>query len=183
MTETRKYGLVIRTVDRYGTTYVEAELASRSDEYQHPIGCGESYDRPKHLAELELDGLGLHGFITDSKRDDGLLGYLAHEIRFRDVHSINERQARRMVRTLSRINRQFDNSHAHEPGDRLMALAKALRLEFVVEDRAPAGGHHAGSRWYWMDVAEGRNRFRAMIEEARLAVTERKFGKVERATA
>jgi hypothetical protein len=44
-----------------------------------------------------------------------------------------------------------------------MALAKALKLSFAVE-RIKRNGN--SDDWRWMSVEEGRNRYRALIEEA-----------------
>jgi hypothetical protein len=180
--ETRQFGLLIRSVCRHGTRYVEASIAMRKQEQHAPLGCGDfRWEWPEHLAEFELNGLGIYGFVSNDLRDerDGLLRYIGDGVEYRDVSSIEVTTAVRMAKTLRRVGARLSKDRAYEPGDRLRGLAKALRLEFVCEDRGgdrfPRGSN---LRWLYLDVGAGRNRFREMIEEARRATTAARFGNV-----
>jgi hypothetical protein len=72
-----------------------------------------------------------------------------------------------------------DKAQAFEPGDKLAALAQALKLDFVVEDRERFK-HDPERRLLWLSVPEGRNRFRQLIVEAEKEETDRLGGAVRR---
>jgi hypothetical protein len=75
----------------------------------------------------------------------------------------------RMLKAIKRVNARIEKEEAREPGDRFMALA--LKLSFAVE-RIKRNGNEQD--WRWMSVEEGRNRYRAMIDEAVAAAVARK---------
>jgi len=172
-----EYGLLIERINRYGTEYVEVKLTRREPDRDYPLGCssdGESFygeGVPKHLIGLNLDGLGMRGFVSDTDA-----AYIAASIEYSDVHSMDERKLRRMVKTIKKVNDRVQKDEAREPGDKFMALAAALKLSFAVERKGKPGP--GTPQWRWMSIVEGRNRYRAMIEEARAEVAERKGLKV-----
>jgi hypothetical protein len=150
------------------TEYVKLRLCRRDEKYFHPIGCGnELYESqtPKHLRGLSLDGLGLDGFISSSVPHN-FIGADACE--YRDIYSIDRAKADRMSRTLRRVSARVLRDKSHEPGDVMMSLVRALRLTFVVEQvhRSSVMPSVAGD-WRWMSCEQGRERYRAMIDEAR----------------
>ena len=162
-----EYGLVIEPVNRYGTEYIEVRVARRDDSHEYPIGCpsdGDNYlgyGTPKHMLGLVVDGLGIHGFISDGEfRAPEFIGA---DIEFHDVHSITERKLKSMAKAIRKVSARIEKDEAREPGDKYMALAKALKLSFAVE-RIKRNGSEQD--WRWMSVEEGRNRYRALIEEA-----------------
>jgi hypothetical protein len=175
MAAEREYGLMIERKTDYGTEYVTASLAGRSDEYNHPIGCDSTLmdDKPKHLKGTMLDHLGIFGFISDS----GDHNYIGDDIEYRTLgfFAAEEWKLRRMVKTINRVNKRVNKDcSARDPGDKLVSLAVALKLTFIVEKLERRNGIF---EWRWMAIPEGRNRFRAMIEEARTATLKR-LGKV-----
>jgi hypothetical protein len=162
-----QYGLLIERVNRYGTEYIEVRVARRDNEHEYPIGCpsdGDNYlgyGTPKHMLGLVVDGLGMYGFVSDGEfRDPDFIGA---DIEFREVHSISERKLKSMTKAIRKVNARIEKDEAREPGDKYMALAKALKLSFAVE-RIKRNGN--SDDWRWMSVEEGRNRYRALIEEA-----------------
>ena len=170
-----QYGLLIERVIRYGTEYVEVRVARRDDEHEYPIGCpsdGEhtlGYGTPKHMLGLVVDGLGIYGFVSDGEfRDPDFIGA---DIEFREVHAISERKLKSMAKAIRKVNAKVETDEAREPGDKFMALAKALKLSFAVE-RIKRNSNEQD--WRWMSVEEGRNRYRALIEEAVKEAVERK---------
>jgi hypothetical protein len=171
-----EYGLLIERVNRYGTEYVEVRVARREAKYEHPVGCPSDGDNfygygcPKHMLGLVVDGLGMYGFVSDGEfREPDFIGA---EIEFRDVHSVGEIKLTRMLKALKRVKARVEKDEAREPGDKFMALAKALKLSFAVV-RIKRNGD--SNDWRWMSVEEGRNIYRALIEEA---VAEAKARKV-----
>jgi hypothetical protein len=172
----RDYGLLIERDFKYGTEYVIARLISRKPGEKHPLGVSDSSfsdERPAYLVEKALDGLGLYGFASDTGTD---APFVLDGAEYRDVHSIDRRLAMRMAKTLAVITTRRRKDNAYEPGDTFMSLAKALKLTFVVERKhnRPFGSNYSDNDWRFMTVEEGRNRYRALIEEARKTVKERK---------
>lgn len=159
-----EYGLLIEKVIRYGTEYVEVRVARREERYDHPVGCpsdGDNflgYGTPKHMLGLVVDGLGMYGFVSET----GEPTFIGADIEFRDVHALDEAKLTRMLKALKRVKARVEKDEAREPGDKFMALAKALKLSFAVE-RIKRNSN--SDDWRWMSVEEGRNRYRAMIEE------------------
>ena len=128
--------------------------------------CSSGYGCPKHMLGLVVDGLGLYGFISDSDAC-----YIGGGVEFRDVHNIDEAKLGRMLKAIKRVNIRIEKDRATEAGDKLMAFAKALKLSFVVQR---IGERRRDPDWRFMSIEEGRNRYRAMIEEAQAEVAARK---------
>ena len=159
-----EYGLMIDRTSNYGTDYVEVHVVRREEDRDIPLGCsgdGESFysdGAPKHLMGLNLDGLGMYGFVTDSDP-----AYIGFDVEYRNVYSMDERKLRRMVKTISQVNAKIQKDEAREPGDKYMALAAALKLSFAVHRIGP---RRSNPDWNWMSVVEGRNYYRSQIEAA-----------------
>jgi hypothetical protein len=160
-----EYGLLIDQRNYYGSEYVEAYISRREKDGDHPLGCsgdGETmpgYGCPNHLLGLALDGLGIFGHISDGKDP----AFICHGVEYRNVYASDERKLARMLKAIKRVNARISKDEAHEPGDKLMALAKALKLSFVVKRIGPA---RPNPDWNFMSITEGRNAYRRMIEEA-----------------
>lgn len=165
MATARTFGLLLKSELRHGTRYVSVELIAREEGREHPLGTGDnSWERPKHLANFYLDGLGLYGFVSEYKDQ----GYIGADVEYRNMHAVDAAKARRMLKTLTKINRVIDATRAYEPGDKLMALGKALKLDFVVErvdNKNRFGSFYSDSDWHFMSLEEGRNRYRTLIRE------------------
>lgn len=173
MTDKRTYGLYLERENSHGTEYVGAKLIAREDGRDYPVGVSDLWltDPPKHLAGLALDGLTIRGFISESND----LSFIGYDPEFRDIYSVDLPTARKMVKTLDKVTKRRRADNAYEPGDTLVSLAKALKLDFVVTRRGRArGSSWSDADWNWMTITEGRNRFRDMIEEARNDVKARK---------
>jgi hypothetical protein len=162
----KEFGLILERHNHYGTEYVVARLISR--EGDHPKGCSSDGERswdgdvPKHLRDMQLDGLSLHGFITESD-----CAYIGFEPEYRDVYSVNLPKAERMAKTLRRVIKRQRQDQAREPGDVMMSLANALKLSFAVKRIGKLQARdYADNDWNFMSIAEGRNAFRQMIDEA-----------------
>lgn len=164
-----EYGLLIRRENRLGTEYVTAEVVTREEGAVYPRGCSNDGEYsgdpnvPEHLHGLLLDGLCYRGHVCDT----GEPCFVAHSVEYRDCHFLDVHKAERAVRTLKRIVKRVEAEDAHEYGDVFCALYKALKLSFVVvEIGKKPGSTFADKEWHWMNMAQGRNRFRHMIEEA-----------------
>jgi hypothetical protein len=179
----RSFGLLLRKERRHGTLYIVCQVMTRRPNENAPLGAtdGFRWEWPKFYAGYELDGLGIQGFVSDVRDDAGHCSFIGHDIEYRDVFSIDETKARRMAKTLKRVNAAVNKARAYEPGDKLAALAKALKLEWVVEDRERFK-HDPDRRWLWMTIPEGRNHYRHLIAEAEAEETARLGGPKQKAT-
>jgi hypothetical protein len=175
MKPAEEYGLLIEPVQRFGTEYIEVRVVRRDPEREYPIGCPSEAEMfyssgvPKHLLGLVLDGLGMYGFITDGKDP----AFIAHDIEFRDVHSSGESKLKAMLKAIRKVKARVEKDNAREPGDKFMAFAASLKLTFAVE-RIKRTGNGDPDNWRWMSIAEGRNRYRDMIEQAVAAAVARR---------
>jgi hypothetical protein len=165
----REYGLLISRNLKYGTDYVIAQLVRRDDDGEQPLGCdsnGESsWDKcvPRRMHGLQLDGLCMHGFVSDFSD----ASYIGFQPEYRDVFCLDMPKARRSHKTLKRVYQQIERDKATEAGDVFASFAKALGLSFVVRKcNGQPDSSWDNMRWQFMDVANGRNAFRAEIEAA-----------------
>jgi len=167
-----EYGLMLSKSNHYGTEYVEVVVCRREEGRDGPLGCSSDgemfYDSgvPKHLAGIVLDGLGMYGFASESI-DSAFIG---HEVEYRNVYAMSEGKLQRMLKAIKRVNDRIRKDEAWEPGDKFVAFAKALKLSFVVERIGKPGNID----WRYMSVTEGRNRYRALIDEVVAAAVAKK---------
>lgn len=160
------YGLLLRTEIKHGSEYLIAELVKREGEYPAPRNCSDGLfsedGRPKYLEPLHLCNLRMQGFLSTYEPFD----FLGFEPGYYNVYSINEHSAKRMARTLKLVNDRIRKDCAYSAVDCFVALCSALRLSFVVECRdATQRSSYDDNQWHWMSIAEGRNRYRQMIEQ------------------
>lgn len=160
------YGLLLRRYTEHGWECLTAELVRREGDHHAPRNVSEGWiedsNRPKHLQGFALAGLALDGHISNVSRDTFVLGSPA----FKNVYLVDERDARRMVKTLKRVNAKLAADAAYSPEDKLISLCSALKLSFVVECRETnQRSSYDDNRWNWMTIGEGRNRYRALIAE------------------
>jgi hypothetical protein len=169
-----EYGLLIDRINQHGTEYVTVHVVRRrAEDGDVPLGCsgdGETYlgyGCPKHLLGLVVDGLGMYGFVSDS----GDAAYIGYDVEFRNVYASDERKLGRMLKAIKRVNARIEKDEARDPGDKFMAFASALKLSFAVHR---VGERRSSPEWRFMSVAEGRNCYRQMIENAVAEVVARK---------
>jgi hypothetical protein len=172
-TEKKSYGLLLERANNYGTEYVIARVTSRRGDA--PYGCSldgeQSYSgTPKHLEGTQLDGLCMQGFVSDVN-DFAFIGY---DPEYHDVYSLHLPKLERMTKTLTLVVARQREDEARELGDVFVSLAAALKLDFAVERVGQRrGSSYADRDWHFMSIAEGRNRYRQLIEEAQHEVRER----------
>jgi hypothetical protein len=160
------YGLLLRRYYEHGFECLTASVVRREGDHHAPRNVSDSWiddsERPKHLIGLALEGLALDGHLSSVSRDTFVLGPPS----FKGVHHIDERDARRMVKTLKRVNAKLNADAAYTPEDMLVSLCNALKLSFMVECRdANQRSSYDDNRWNWMSIGQGRNRYRELIAE------------------
>jgi hypothetical protein len=160
------YGLLLRRYHEHGFECLTASLVRREGGHHAPRNVSDSWmddsQRPKHLQGIALDCLVLDGHLSSVSRDTFVLGPPS----FKGVHHIDERDARRLVKTLKRVNAKLNADAAYTPEDMLVSLCNALKLSFMVECRdANQRSSYDDNRWNWMSIGQGRNRYRELIAE------------------
>ena len=160
------YGLLLSARESGGFNYVTATVMRREDGYDYPRGVGDyDYDFPAHLKGLYLESLGINGFASTY---DGT--FIGIEPGYNQPYRVDASKAKRMVKTLGRIEARIAKDEAREPGDILASLCAALKLDFVCERMKPgvrAGYRYSDHEYRWMSVGEGRNRFRELVAAAK----------------
>lgn len=159
------YGLLLRRYNEHGFDCLTASLVRREGDHHAPRNISDDWamlERPKHLEGLALEGLALDGFISSTDKTS----FVSDKPVFKGVTQVDERRARRMVKTLKRVNDRIHKDTAYNPPDVLVSMCAALKLSFVVESRDRYGASsYDDNSWRWMTIGEGRNRYRHMIQE------------------
>lgn len=159
------YGLILRRYQEHGYECLTAELIRREGDHHAPRNISDDWsmlERPKHLVGLALEGLCLDGFVNSTDRHSFVCG----GVMFKGVHQVDENRARRMLKTLKKVNTKISADSSYTPEDQLVSLCHALRLSFVVESRDRYGASsYDDNSWRWMTIGEGRNRYRQLIVE------------------
>ena len=157
------YGLLLRRYQEHGYDCLSAELIRREEDHFAPRNISDdwlSLERPKHLQGLALEGLGMRGFVGSSNT---LIGY---EAAYHNISTITERKARRMLKTMKKLNARILADAAETPEDVFASVCAALKLSFVVESRDRYGSSsYDDNSWRWMSIGEGRNRYRQLVNE------------------
>src|SRR4051812_25703904 len=97
------YGLLLRRYQEHGYDCLSADLIRREEDHHAPRNISDDWcmlERPKHLEGLALEGLSMPGFVGTSA-DKPFIGF---EPTFKKVNSITESRARRMLKTLKKLN-------------------------------------------------------------------------------
>lgn len=159
------YGLLLRRYHEHGFDCLTASLVRREGDHHAPRNVSDGWsmlERPKHLVGFALEGLCLDGHISSVNSKDFVCGAPT----FKWLGAVDEHDARRMVRTLKKVNDRISKDSAYQPEDKLVSLCHALKLSFVVECRDEnQRSSYDDNRWRWMTIGEGRNRYRQMIAE------------------
>lgn len=160
-------GLMVRRANRYGNEYIEVSPMVRENDEDHPIGMSSWYafeNKPY------LDGLRLRGcvYVPSFDRDRPPTFDIDH-VGFYDLHCVELAQSKAMTVTLTKVAKQIERDNAHEPGDRFLALARAVGAQWVCtphRGRTSGGSSWSDTRWIWYGLTDGRNMYRSMIEDA-----------------
>jgi len=147
----------------------------RSEAYPiNPRSEGEDaiWDAPKKASELALQSLEVRCWVnTDPK-----LGYLhGPDVRIDNARFITERLAKRLLNTMTRVNRAIRKANAREAGDVLMAVGKAIGAEWYVKRTGKRrGSFYSDEDWEFRPLAEGRDEYRRQFEKLRALLPAKK---------
>jgi hypothetical protein len=175
--KTVAYGVLLSKQWKYETLYVSAHLVRRDEGHDHPLNVSNfRWEMPKSHHKFELPDLCLQGFVSDICAPGERPSFTCFHPAYRDVHDVDTHRAKRMYYTLRKINEAALKDDAREPGDILMSMMRALKLDFAVKMiGALKGSSYADNEWLWTNGhGTARNAFRDMIDQAVTEVTEKK---------
>jgi len=135
-------------------------------------GEDEIWDAPKKTAGLALQSLEVRCWAnTDPK-----MGYFhGPDVRFDNARFVDERLAKRLFATMSRVNRAIRKANAREAGDVLMAVGKAIGAEWYVKRIGkPKGSFYSEERWEFCPLVEGREEYRRQVEKLKALLPAKK---------
>jgi hypothetical protein len=134
-----------------------------SDEYDRPIGVGMLFEFP-HLQDLEFSGWVSDFIGSDSANEPAWPYYHGVEATYRP-HTVDARRAKVMSDFLAKVQKAMDKASAREMGDRFAVFAKCIGAQYVWVAKGPE--HTDTHRCVRYSVAEGKDRYRAIVAEAR----------------
>lgn len=117
-------------------------------------------------ATRKADGLALASLeIRYWANTDSKLGYFhGPDVRIDNARFIDERLARRLLKTMTRVTAAIRKTNAREPGDVLMAVGEAIGAEWYVKRIGkPHGSFYSDEEWEFRPLVEGREEFRALV--------------------
>lgn len=158
--EKTTYGLLLATVNQYGTDYIKCRVVKREGNHHAPRNCSRwsSYDDAPYY-----DGLTISGFVSDNHST-----YLDHGPRYENVYSVEERDAAEMLKVLRKINKRIQADQSFHPVYVFASLCNALKLSFCVEQVGVSNSStYDECQWKWMSCFAGGLRYQQMIEELR----------------
>jgi hypothetical protein len=156
----REFGLLIeatdtlmvnlKLVERNGLSDVQAPSASTMGTWSDVTPFHVGY----YFYNLRMDGM---------VEEDGT--WFSSSPSFGSAYNVRMDDLDGMYATLRRITKGLEKDAAIEPGDRLVSIARSLKLDFVATKRPDQSN---GKYWFW-SIAEGRNRYRELIDERKKA--------------
>lgn len=168
----REYGLEVETKVFADTEEVFVRVYAIEPGKSHPVnprgdGEHEIWDAPKKVHGLALADLTLRTYIpTPNVVCDRAvtIGDVDCQIDYRDAHFVDLRKARQMAKTLEKIERAIEKAASREPGDVLMAFAKAIGATKTV---ICTGGSKSSwlnqAEWEFHPIEKARDLFRVSV--------------------
>lgn len=166
--KTRSYGFIIREETYADCPAIVARVLAREAGAESPVnprGEGEDsfYDAPLRTHGLALNELLLRCYrSSDGKYMHGPF------VEYNSLYHIDLRLAARMHATLRKIDKEIAKSRASEPGDVLMAVARAIGATWGAQEvgegrRNRHGGFYQDDQWHFAALTDVREDFRARI--------------------
>lgn len=158
-------GLMVQRITRYKSEHVDVTAMSREDDASYPRGTTWYLSDGKPC----IDGLSMRGCVWAPDYDhDRPPVFDVERPAFYDCHCVEFGKAKAMATTLGNIAKRVERDNAREPGDMLLAMARAIGAQWIcIPHRGRyQGGSWSDSRWIWYGLTDGRNAYRSLIEEA-----------------
>lgn len=158
MRKVRSYGFLVREEKWADNDSVVVKVLARESGEGYPInprseGEDSIWDAPKRTAGLALDGLEIRVYLSsDYKYISGA------DVRIDNARFIDSRLAKRLLKTMTRIDREIAKTNAREIGDVVMAVAKAIGATWTVEPvGTPRSWSYSDDAWYFTTVERARD--------------------------
>ena len=173
MSKVRSYGFAVREEKWADNDSVVVKVLAREHGENHPInprmdGEDAIWDAPKKTAGMMLADLEIRVYLSnDYKYISGA------DVRFDNARFIDTRKAKRLLKTMTRIDREMAKTNAREIGDVVMAVAKAIGATWTVEPvGTPRGSFYSEDTWYFTTVERARDLARDAVAklQAKLVV-------------
>lgn len=169
MSKVRSYGFSVREEKWADADSVVVKVLAREHSTKYPInprseGEDAIWDAPKKTAGLALADLEMRVHLSSDNR------YLSGvDVRFDTARFVDTRLAKRLLKTMTRIDREIAKVNAREIGDVVMAVAKAIGAIWTVEPvGSPHGSFYSDSEWRFTTVERARDLAREAVEKLRL---------------
>jgi hypothetical protein len=165
----RTYGFIVTEEKWASCDAIIARVKAREGDDPHPInprgeGEDEIWDAPKSAHGLALDGLEIIVHLSEGMHSSSCSFVIGPDVRYDTVRFVDEKLACRLHKTMQRINKQILKDDAHEAGDVVIAVAKALGLTWTAtQTSVGAGWSYRDHDWQFNDVSKARNMFRACV--------------------
>ena len=133
MSKVRSYGFAVQEEKWAGDDSVLIKVLAREYGEKFPINPrmeGEStiFDAPKKTEGMALSGLEIRVHLSSDYK------YLSSpDVRIDNARFVDSRLAKRLLKTMTRIDREIAKTNAREVGDVVMAVAKAIGATWTVE--------------------------------------------------
>lgn len=134
-----------------------------SEEYDRPIGVGSCLALA-HLQDLEFSGW-VSDYVSSASPSEPDWPYYHGADATYKPHTVDWRRAKVMADFLAKVQRALDKASAREMGDRFAVFAKCVAAQYVWVAKGPE--HTDTYQCVRYSVAEGKDRFRAIVAEAR----------------
>jgi hypothetical protein len=154
-------GIMLERTAEEGYQTVNAHAAIKLQDEDFPRWPTEAYIDQPELNKYR--NLILPGFASRSLAG----GFRVERARYRGLHEVQLTQARTMADMLAKIEKDRLRSESEEAGDVFDSFARSLRAHWVCSTRSGVVRPSMdGANWEWLTVAQGRNRYRWLIDVA-----------------
>jgi hypothetical protein len=173
MSKIRSYGFLVREEKWADNDSVVVKVLAREHGAKHPInprteGEDHIWDAPKKTDGMALSDLEIRVYLSsDYKYISGA------DVRFDTARFVNSRLAKRLLKTMTRIDREIAKTNAREVGDVVMAVAKAIGATWTVEPvGTPRGSFYSEDQWRFTTVERARDLARDAVAKLQAKLVE-----------
>lgn len=160
--------LVVSEVREHGYFHLHARISTDRHEngQRYPYGTDDDYSDGLLYSGLRASCQGDERSRLDTNRFNAVYGY--DRLDYHDCHSVELRKAKRMVKTLERVERglaKFSETRGYcrSYGEYLGRLAEVLGCIGMAFMQTPKRRNMSGQDYRWMTVGDGVNEANNLI--------------------
>jgi hypothetical protein len=178
------YGIMMRREAYAGRSgifdpAVRITLARRETEAKFPLnprGDGEGYDAPKWAQGHLFDGLTFEWYLSSSLSDSAPQYVHGPQIYYEAPYRLDLDMAKRAHKTLAHIDKAIRKAPTRDPGDFLMVMARALRLQwYAVSSDMAKRNFYTDATWKFRLVEDARDELRGIVREFEQTIAEHRI--------